>query len=252
MQVTVVVPVLSSPELVGKCQLEYRNAAAPDTEVSFVPLDIGTTTIESFYDMALAQPDTIRKAMDAEKAGADAVIIACFGDPGGAGAKEALTIPVTGEGEAALYVVSLLARRFSIITVRRQTIPFMAMMTESVGLGHKLVSVRAVEHSVMDFSLDAVDEVVSQTRLAIKEDGAEGIVMGCTGTGVDMAAVVSERIEAEFGYVPIVDPVKAAIGTAETLVRSGYRPSKLTYPMPFSMRPEYPWYGEQEGPVPKP
>ena len=244
MKVTVIIPVLSSPELVGKCKLEYARAAAPDTIVDFRPLEIGTETIESWYDMALSQPDTIRMALRAEQDGADAVVIACFGDPGGDGSKEALSIPVTGEGETALSAVALLARRFSIITVRQETIPFMSTMTERIGFGHKLASVRAVEHSVMDFSLDAVDEVVEQSRKAITEDGAEGIVMGCTGTGVDMAAEVSEQLEKEFGYVPVIDPVKAAIGTAEMLVRSGYRSSRLSYPTPLSMRPEYVWPDE--------
>lgn len=246
MRVAVVVPVLSSPELVSKCSLEYRNASAPDTEVEFYPLDVGTETIESWYDVALAQPDTIRKAQQAEAAGADAVVIACFGDPGGNGAKEALSIPVVGEGEAALYLTAMLSRRFSIITVRRQTVPFMAMVTKSVGLEDKLASVRPVEHSVMDFSLDAVDEVVAQAKAAVAEDGAEGIVMGCTGVGVDMAALVSDELEKEFGYVPVVDPVKATIGMAEALVRSGYRSSRLTFPEPFSLRPEYQWPAEVE------
>lgn len=241
MKVAVVVPVLTSPDLVDKCSLEYRNACAPDTELDFLPLDFGTETIESWYDMALAQPDTIRKAQQAEAAGADAVVIACFGDPGGNGAKEALSIPVVGEGEAALYMTAMLSRRFSIITVRRQTVPFMAMITKSLGLEDKLASVRPVEHSVMDFSLDAVGEVVAQARAAVVEDGAEGIVMGCTGVGVDMASVVSDELEKEFGYVPVVDPVKATIGMAESLVRSGYRSSRITFPEPFSLRPEYQW-----------
>lgn len=241
MKVTVVIPVLPSEDLVEKCRQEYRRAAAPDTEVDFAPLDVGTYTIESWYDMALAQPDTIRKAMEAEASGTDAVIIACFGDPAGAGAKEALSIPVVGEGEAGLYVASLLSRRFSIVTVRRETVPLMAMVADAVGLGHRLASVRPVEHSVLDFSLEAVEEVVQQTRAAIVEDGAEGIVMGCTGVGVDMAAEVGARMHEEFGYVPVVDPVKAAIGLAEMLVRSGYRSSDRTYPAPFSMRPEYQW-----------
>lgn len=241
MKVTVVVPVLPTDELVEKCRLEYRRAAAPDTEVEFAALDVGTHTIESWYDMALAQPDTIRRAMEAEAGGADAVIIACFGDPGGAGAKEALSIPVVGEGEAGLTAAALLARRFSIVTVRRETVPLMAMVADAVGLGHRLASVRPVEHSVLDFSLETVDEVVEQTRAAIVEDGAEGIVMGCTGVGVDMAAEVGSRLREEFGYVPVVDPVKAAIGLTEMLVRSGYRASERTYPRPFSMRPEYQW-----------
>lgn len=241
MKVTVVVPVLSSDELVDKCRIEYREAASPGTEVEFAPLDVGTSTIESWYDMSLAQPDTIRKIMEAEADGADATIIACFGDPGGAGAKEAVSIPVIGEGEAGFHLASLYSRKFSVITVRRETIPLMEMVAAAAGFSDKLASVRPVDFSVMDFSLEAVEDVVEQARSAILEDGAEGFVMGCTGTGIDMSTKVSEALHDEFGFVPVVDPVKAAMGLAELSVRTGYRASRISYPVPLSMRPEYQW-----------
>ena len=40
----------------------------------------------------------------------------------------------------------------------------------------------------------------------------------------------------------MIDPVKAAIGLAESLVRAGYRQSERTFPKPPSIRPEYRWY----------
>jgi allantoin racemase len=238
--VRVVIPVLHSDELVDKCRHEYDHAAGPDVVMSYVCLRHGTSTIESKLDLAIAQPDTIRCCIEAEDEGCDAVVIACFGDPGGDGAKEATLIPIVGEGEAALHFGSLLGSRLSIITVRQETVPFMVSMVERVGMAAKLASVRAVQFGVMDFDLSCVPDVVDQAAAAVTEDGAEVIVMGCTGTGVDMVPQITALLADRVGsYVPVIDPVRAAISLAEGCARHHYRASKRAFPTPTETRTEY-------------
>lgn len=245
MHVRIVIPVLPSDALVDKCRHEYERAAAPGVELSFVCLAHGTSTIESEYDLALAQPDTIRRCVEAEADGADAAIIACFGDPGGLGAKEATSIPIVGEGEAGLHVASLLGSRFAIITVRQQTVPLMTAQAARVGLAGKLASVRPVDFGVMDFDLGAVPQVVEEAAAAVLGDGADVIVMGCTGTGEDMVPLIERGLAERLGaHVPVVDPVPAAIGLAELCARHRYRPSKRAYPT-ADARPEYRWLGAE-------
>ena len=240
MHIRVVVPVLYAEELEGKAREEYTKAARADTELSFVSISNGTQTIESQFDMALAQPETIRAIVEAESGGIDACIVACFGDPGAAGAKEMVSIPVVGEGEAALHFAHLLGYSYTIITVEETSIPLMKNMARHCGLSERLASVRAVPFGVMDFSLACVDDVVRQSLAAVRDDGADVIVMGCTGTGVNMAALVGSRLEEELGLrVPVVDPVKAAISLAQGLVATGLTHSKKAYPTPVSRRPEY-------------
>jgi allantoin racemase len=240
--IRVVVPVLFSDELVEKARHEYDNAAGLGVEMSYVCIENGTNTIESEFDRALAQPETIRCCLQAERDGVDAVVLACFGDPGAEGAKEATTIPIVGEGEAALHLGSLLGTRLSIITVQRETVPFMIAMASRVGFGGKLASVRPVDFGVMDFSLAAVAEVVEQAYLAVTEDGADVIVMGCTGTGVDMVPEITRVLAERVGsYVPVIDPVRAAVSLAEACARHGYAPSKRAFPALQFSRPEYRW-----------
>jgi allantoin racemase len=239
-QIRVVIPVLHSDDLVEKCKHEYDSAAAPDVAMSYVTLETGTPTIESKFDLALAQPDTIRRCIEAERDGVDAVVIACFGDPGGDGAKEATAIPIIGEGEAALHVGSLLGSCFSIITVQQETVPFMMSMVERAGLASKQASVRPVAFGVMDFGLDCVPEVVDQATRCVLEDGAEVIVMGCTGTGTDMVPEIANQLAARVGtYVPVIDPVRAAVSLAELCARHHYRPSKRAFPALQYQRDEY-------------
>jgi allantoin racemase len=243
MRIRVVVPVLYSGELVEKARDEYTRAARADTELSFVSIPNGTQTIESQFDMALAQPETIRAVIEAARGGIDACIVACFGDPGAAGAKELVSIPVVGEGEAALHFAHLLGYSYTIITVEETSIPIMKNMTRLCALGERLASVRAVPFGVMDFSLACVNDVVRESVSAVRDDGADVIVMGCTGTGVDMAVLAENRLREELGvYVPVVDPVKAAISLAQGLVASGLAHSKRAYPTPVSERPEYQYH----------
>src|SRR5437773_8798057 len=64
--------------------------------VERVPIERGPASIESEFDEALAAPDVIARAIEAERDGCDAVVVNCFGDPGVRAAREAVGIPVLG------------------------------------------------------------------------------------------------------------------------------------------------------------
>jgi allantoin racemase len=240
MRIRVIVPVLHSEELVGKAQEEYQAWASPGVELSVVCVANGTRSIESEYDMALAQPDVIRLAREAERDGVHACTIACFGDPGGAGAKEAVSIPVIGEGEAAMHCASLLGSRFSVVITERAIFPLVHRLVRACGMENRFASVREVGAGVLDFSLDSVPRAIEECVAAVREDGADVIVMGCTGTGIDMARAIEDGLRQRLGvYVPVIDPVKITMKLAESLAAIGLSQSKVAYPVPPNPRPEY-------------
>lgn len=240
MKIRIVAPVLHSKELVEKARAEYEAAAGAGVDISVVCLANGTRSIESELDVALAQPETIRLVREAAADGIQACIIACFSDPGGPAAKECVDIPVVGEGEAALHFANLLGYRYAIITTREICVARVRNVARRAGLGERLASVRAAGFGVLDLGPDCVPRVAAQAVRAIREDGAHVIVLGCTGTALDMAEQVGREVAREVGaYVPVIDPVKAAIRLAEALVETRMRPSKLAYPTPPVPRPEY-------------
>ena len=57
----------------------------PDLTITQSLIAQGPASIESEFDEAISVPYTIRRAIDAEKEGANAIIIDCMGDPGPAG-----------------------------------------------------------------------------------------------------------------------------------------------------------------------
>lgn len=240
--IRVIVPVLDSPGLAGKAKLEYEAIAAPGTTISVVPVGRGTRTIENEFDAALAAPEVMRLARDAEAEGVDACIIACFGDPGMAGARELVSIPVVGEGEAALLAAAALSLRFSVMITEKNVFPFVRRLIDRHGLGPRLASVRGAGAGVMDLNESCLPRIVAQCVEAIERDGAEAFVMGCTGTGFDMAITVEKALFERFGCrVPVIDPAKIALKLTEGLVAIGLSHSKLTYPTPLFRREEYPF-----------
>jgi allantoin racemase len=240
MNIWVISNVLYSNQLAAKTRDEYQAAARKDVELVFKNVRNGTQTIESEFDLALAQPGTMELVRDAQQEGADACIVTCFGDPGTYGAREIAAIPVVGAGEAALHLAHLLGYRYTIITVRAQTIPLMRNLAVRVGLAERLASIRAVEFGVLDFGTECIPRVVELSAQAVQQDGAEVIVMGCTGTCAGMAARAEQALRDRTGvYVPVVDPAQAAMKLAESLVDLRITHSKLAYPSPPSGRPEY-------------
>jgi len=85
--------------------------------------------------------------------------------------------------------------------------------------------------------LELQDRNIVQERLltrmikAVEQDGAEAIVLGCTGM-LGMAQYLSEQMTARGTPVPVVDPTAAAIGYLELLIRSRLSQSQLTYQSP--------------------
>ena len=89
---------------------------------------------------------------------------------------------------------------------------------------------RASGLAVLELEQDpqrAIDAIVSQAQLAVRDDKAEVICLGCGGM-----AGLDEQIRLRTG-VPVVDGVTAAVMLAESLVRLGLSTSKVrTYAKP--------------------
>ena len=145
-RIRLVTPVISDGFL-RRTEL-FQPVAGWQTEISQVQIERGPASIESEFDEALAVPDTVAKIIEAERDGVDAVVIDCMGDPGMQAAREAVSIPVLGPGEATMHIASMLGHRFSIVTVLSSCIPLMENQAKVYGVAGKLASVRSVDHRI--------------------------------------------------------------------------------------------------------
>ncbi len=211
-----------------------RSVARPGTEIVCVSPDFGPESIESYYDEFMAAPGTIEQVMKGDAEGCDAYILACYGDPGLQGAREATTRPVLGIGEASLYTASILAARFSVVTVIPRIRTMIEEMVAGYGFSHKCVSVRTTPYYVLDIERDpngAMQALRDEARRAMEEDNAEAILLGCAGF-----AAFADDLEKDLG-IPVLDGVVCAVKLAEALVELGKTTSKhFTYRPPETKR----------------
>jgi allantoin racemase len=233
MKIRVIVPV-TTKEFVAATGPQYVAAARPDVEISVVGLDRGPASLESDYEDALAVPDILAKVRAAEAEGMDAVVIDCMADPGLSPARELASIPIVGPAQTAMHLATILAHRFSVMTVLERDIPLIDRLARLYGLESNLASVRPVNIPVLELDRDRerlVEALVEQSARAVAEDGAHILFFGCTGMMGSAQQV--EQALAERGYsVPVIDPSLAALKLAEGLVDMGLSHSKRTYPPP--------------------
>jgi allantoin racemase len=223
MKIMVINPNTSIP-MTNQIRTALEAIKRPDTELTVTCPEKGPETIESAYDEAHAIPPTLELVKKADRDGFDAVILACFSDPGLEAAKEITNIPVVGIEEATLHMAAMLGAKFSIMTPRKQRIPSKVEHVHLRGMSHFLASVRSLDLTVAQTESDPVktkQRLVEVSKIAVEVEGAEIIIMGCAGM-----AGYAQEIEQTLN-IKVLDPSAVALKTAEAMVDLGLSHSKV-------------------------
>jgi allantoin racemase len=193
---------------------EAERNTLPGTEIEVLTAPIGVAYIETRFEALIGAYAAAQLAAE-HHARFDAVVVAAFGDPGLAGLREALPVPVTGLTEAALASAHLLGHRISIIAISQRIQAWYREVVESYGFGSRLASIRALDRPLA--SIGGVQDEHAQAlktlaERAVDEDGAEVIVLA----GAPLAGLA--RSLAGQLPVPVVDGVSSAVRHAQSLV----------------------------------
>ena len=159
----------------------------------------------------------------AETRGAQATVIACFDDLGLGAAREVARGPVIGLCQAGVQVASTIAKRFSIVTTLPRAVPIIEDLVDAYGAARLCRRVRAVDLPVLALEADpaeAMARLKREIRLAVEQDGAEAVLLGCAGM-----AEMCHALQQETG-VPVIDPVSAAVKLAEAMAGGGFVTAK--------------------------
>lgn len=206
-----------------------RAAASEGTEIVGITPRFGADSCEGNFESYLAAI-AVMDAVTRFEGEFDAVIQAGYGEHGREGLQELLDVPVVDITEAAASTAMYLGHKYSVVTTLDRAVPLIEDRLKLAGLDARCASVRASGLGVLELEEDparAVKEIVAQAEMAVHDDKAEVIVLGCGGmSGLD--AQIRERCG-----VPVVDGVAAAVVVAEGLVRLGLSTSKVrTYAAP--------------------
>ena len=124
--------------------------AATGTQIIAVHPSFGPLSIEGHYDEAFAAAGVAEQVRLGQAHRPDAIVIACFGDPGLEAAREATRAPVLGIAEAAFHAASMLATGFSIVTTMTRTCIIAERLVQRYGFEHQCRGVHGTDIAVLD------------------------------------------------------------------------------------------------------
>lgn len=217
----------TTASMTDKIRATAEAVAAPGTRIVAVNPADGPVSIEGAYDEAFCLPGLLAETREGVADGADAVVVACFDDPGLDACRELVAVPVVGICEAAMMAASVVGHGFSVVTTLPRAVPIIEALAFRYGYERHCRRVRAADIPVLALEEEgggAAALVRAEVLAAIEQDGAEAVLLGCAGM-TDLADALTK----ETG-VPVIDGVAAAVKLAEawaglglaTCKRGGY------------------------------
>jgi allantoin racemase len=138
----------------------------------------------------------------------DAIILACFGDPGLGALQDIADLPAFGLAETAARAANEMQRPFSIVTGGQRWVPMLTEYLTGLGLTKHLASIRVIESTGSQVLADPAGNLArlaDACHLAATDDGAERVILGGAGL-IGIAAQIADRVP-----VPLMDCLEPAV-----------------------------------------
>jgi len=210
----------SSQEVTEGIEKICRKYALSDTEVEVKFIKEAPSGIESYQDAAISEKYLLDKFEEWEEQ-YDGFIVACHSDVGVDLLRELTNKPVIGIGEASMLFALPLGHKFSILSLKRKKIPQKEDLIRKYGLENRCASIRITGLGVIATDEEKREKLIQEGIKAVKEDGAEVIILGCAGM-----VGLEKEIEKKVG-APTLDGVVCALMIIESLIRYGVLTSKV-------------------------
>ena len=222
--------------------------ASPETTFDLAyPEDLGGGEVLSLLEKRKAlsglhhiveTPALVKKAIEAERLGFDAVIQSNTFDPGVEASRLAVRIPVIGLLRASLHFAASICDRFALIVPLETHIPHTLRLVQTYGMTPFVCAIRTV--GLYDTGdLSGYHDVVIERTVAIGRElvqsGAQAIIP--LGGKIYPYVVTPEELEPAIG-VPIVNTKAVGVSCAELMVRSRICHSVKAYPYTAGLNPD--------------
>jgi Asp/Glu/hydantoin racemase len=212
----------TSAGMTARLQALAQAQAGSAAEVSAVSGRFGHEVIASRVSFAVgahAALDAWQGYLDQGLPRPQAVLLACFGDPGLAALREVAGVPVVGLADACLQQVRLRQRRFAILTAGA---PWREMLAETVllaGLQPLLCGIEVLETTGLQISQDPAGfrDRVQQGLDAALAQGVQSVVLGGAGFA-GMAA------QLDSGPAELIDGLSCGVQAALQVARNAPTP----------------------------
>lgn len=207
---------------IAKVEAHFKAILDPESEFTFNTTTPPATTTHALTEYRVGR-NFIRNAVQAEREGYDVVAVTHFQDPGLSEAKSAVGIPVLGLGETTLHFSLTLGRKLGLVTINPAFVPWHEDQIVKYGMQSRIVGVRAVDASVLDYiaafadrkAFDKLKPLWDRECRALLDAGADVIV---PAGGIPMMLFGGEHA-ASIDGAPIVNGMTVIAKSAELAVK---------------------------------
>ena len=222
--------------------------ASPGTTIELhYPEDLGGSEVTSRLRKsqalaglhhALETPALVKKTIEAERSGFDAVVQSNTFDPGVEVARCAVRIPVVGVLRAACHFAATLCDRFGLIAPLDSHALYAQRIIENYRMGRFISGLKAI-NTYETGDLSAHHDLLLERMLAVGKElianGAQALIP--LGARLVPYVVSPLELEAEL-KVPVINTELVGIRHAETLVNGKISHSIKSYPWAEGLTPE--------------
>lgn len=203
--------------------------AAAGTHIEVADSPGGPLSIESHAESQLCVPPMMR-ALQRRTEPPDVIIVGCFGDPGLDALREAFDAPIVGPFDAAMHLGAQLGDRVGVVTILDSVVPLLDRLVRGMGMSSRYAGAVAIDMPVLELRRDPVavgSRVVASGRTML-DRGADVIVLGCMSLAfLGIAEQTTGALE-----VPVINPARCALKTAEALAAQALTSSRRSYAKP--------------------
>ncbi|MEX0806813.1 MAG: aspartate/glutamate racemase family protein [Candidatus Binatia bacterium] len=237
-----------SAELEAHIQWLLKSYASPETTFELAyPEDLGGGEVLRLLEERkalsglhhiLETPALVKKAIEAEQLGFDAVIQSNTFDPGVEASRLAVRIPVIGLLRASLHFTASICDRFGLIVPLPTHMPHTMRLVQTYGMTRFVSGIKTVDlYDTGDLSgyHDAVIERTLAAGKKLVEQGAQAIIP--LGGKIYPYVVTPEELEPHLG-VPIINTKAVGVSYAELMVKSKIAHSEKAYPWSAGLNPD--------------
>lgn len=189
------------------------------TDIQTAGPEAGPVAIETTADEGAAVEATL--AMLAQRKdlteGIDAILLACYGDPGLAEIARASAVPAFGIAQLSMGIAATISERFGLIVAKPSAIQIMSDLARNYGHDLPATAIEASGVSVLSL-LDDPDgsyPTVRDAAMRLKSRGVDVVCLACASMGQ-----LSERLRADTGMV-VIDAVQTSVAA----LRNGASPT---------------------------
>ncbi len=215
-RVRVVSPLEATEADLARRQRRYGAHAGPGTEVTVDNLAGGPAALDTSGDVLESAAAIFRQAAGLTADHCDAILIDCVFDPAVEELREATGLPVFGPTRATLPLVTLVARRFSIVARAERQCELLAETVARYGFRPALRSLRALGLSYEEAKRpETFEAAMCEQLLRVREDGADAVMFGST------TMALTDPMREAAGKLPLFMPGLVALRVMENLWRDG-------------------------------